>query len=111
VTAILSAHRQRMGQEPVVKQSLTPDEAPAAIMATNALPDYTSETEDLTTWPETRGPEWRRMDGKERLVIGDVVEYESIGLFQWAGGLEGDLIGRAKAWTRRPKSPRKQGKP
>jgi hypothetical protein len=98
VTAILTAHQQRMGQEPVVKESLT---------VATPEPDYTSETEDLTTWPETRGPEWRRMGGEEIIQTGDVGHSDDLPGFYFCphgdtGFYVAEFHGFA-AWTSRPK--------
>jgi len=93
---ILTAHRERT-HEPVVKQSLT---------TATPEPDYTSETEDLTTWPETRGPEWREMGPLDRLQKGDI-RLTRAGLgYVYSRHTIGRLVGTLdskEAWTRRPK--------
>lgn len=114
---ILTAHRERMGTviipggtditmvngemvqtprapRPALKESLT---------TATPEPDYTSETEDLTTWPETRGKEWRIMGSREIRRKGDVQHFRNNRTFDWIDGLNGCAVGDAEAWTRRPK--------
>lgn len=65
--------------------------------------DYTSETEDLSTWPQTRGPEWRRMVYGESLANGDAVNIGGPDApWQWVDGLAGLVVVSLEAWTRRP---------
>lgn len=67
--------------------------------------DYTSETEDLTTWPQTRGAEWRQMGQLERLQKGDVRQTRSGLSYTYSRNTIGCLVGlmySKEAWTRRP---------
>lgn len=100
VTAILTAHCAQLDPGPTIKQSLTVQ----STCKPSLQVDYTSETEDLTTWPQTRGPEWRRMGESETLQIGDVFGDDD---FFWVGGVAGKSVAklfatRYLAWTRRP---------
>lgn len=109
LSAILKAHRDRMGVEPAVKESLTTAVASRESRPTTQ-PDYTSETEDLTTWPATRGPEWRRMGKKEIMRKGDV--FRGARSFQFISGLEDFDVGflqSGEAWTRRPPQTKGEG--
>lgn len=91
--AILTAHRAQLESTATLKDRLT---------VAKPEPDYTSETEDLTTWPQTRGPEWRGTIDGEILNIGDVIGNDQDQWYEWAHGLIGLTVKFASAWTRRP---------
>ncbi len=71
------------------------------------IPETPSQPEDLSTWPATRGPEWRRMGRLENIKDGDVMKYSSEGgayrlaepVYQ---NLPVDCIVSKEAWTKRP---------
>lgn len=76
--------------------------------------DYTSETEDLSTWPETRGKEWRRMEGWEVMQKGDAFcnQPDQMGFYVdgFIGGLASNVAGEyAQVWTRRPPQTKGEG--
>jgi hypothetical protein len=76
-------------------------------------PDYTSETEDLSTWPQTRGKEWRRM-GIGEVMDGLDVGFDVVtGVYAFALGWIGQAIGTpfapSNAWTRRPPQTKGEG--
>lgn len=99
LSAILTAHRAQLDQEPTIKQSLTVQ----STCKPSLQVDYTSETEDLSTWPQTRGPEWRRMVYGESLANGDAVNIGGPDApWQWVDGLAGLVVVSLEAWTRRP---------
>lgn len=69
-------------------------------------PDYTSENEDISTWPETRGPEWREMGLNEVMRFGDVIFNGVSDEYEWVDGFDGSKFNdeeeALEAWTRRP---------
>ena len=97
--AILTAHRAQLDSGPTIKQSLTVQ----STCKPSLQVDYTSETEDLSTWPQTRGPEWRRMVYGESLANGDAVNIGGPDApWQWVDGLAGLVVVSLEVWTRRP---------
>lgn len=100
VTAILTAHREKIG-----RLGIEADTSPVVSRESRQATDYTSETEDLITWPQTRGPKWRRMERLERLQKGDVRMTRSGYGYVFARHTIGSLVGNLdskEAWTRRP---------
>lgn len=121
--AILTAHRSQLDPGPTIEQAAgrtqsffaVCENAQAArqsyVFDANAEAqeppkleiDYTSETEDLSTWPQTRGPEWRRMAKAETMRQGDVCRigprFQIVdGVSNWAV----EWLSSGECWTRRP---------
>lgn len=94
LSAILTAHRAQLDPGPTIKQSLTVQ----STCKPSLQVDYTSETEDLSTWPQTRGSEWRRMADGEIIQKGDACASERF----YFAGLVGQCADGFDAWTRRP---------